>query len=157
MKKTLLVILLTILGIVGFLRFQMEQAKKPSKSKLNYAHEWVAQLAGCATLCDITNRFSYVVVSEQDDKTGHIPNHIGDLVLRSFSNGDWMVLHACDSHTDPNGGIMVTKDNRGAIRIFYGHVCGHETIFGANLEKAYRRFSGPSFDRREVFLEETKK
>ena len=45
-----------------------------------------------------------------------------------FPNGEWVVGVATDSHAlfaeYTGGGTVVTKDSRGRVRCFFGHVCG---------------------------------
>ena len=43
---------------------------------------------------------------------------------RSLANGDWILVVSSNSHGNPWGGTVVTKDNHGLVRAFYGHVCG---------------------------------
>ncbi len=42
----------------------------------------------------------------------------------AFSNGEWVVGVAHDSHSFLGGGVLVVRDSRGATRAFRGHVCG---------------------------------
>ena len=42
----------------------------------------------------------------------------------TFSNGEWVVGVAHDSHSFLGGGVLVVRDSRGATRAFRGHVCG---------------------------------
>jgi hypothetical protein len=45
-----------------------------------------------------------------------------------FPNGEWVMGIARDSHAPMSryrgGGTVVTKDSRGRVRCFFGHVCG---------------------------------
>jgi hypothetical protein len=43
---------------------------------------------------------------------------------REFENGEWILLVSDNSHGDPWGGTVVTKDSKGEVKTFYGHVCG---------------------------------
>ncbi len=58
--------------------------------------------------------------------------------VREFTNGDWLVWVSDNSHGNPWGGTVVTKDNRSGVRAFYGHVCGRAFVHGDTLEDAYR-------------------
>jgi hypothetical protein len=52
-------------------------------------------------------------------------------------------LVSANSHGNPWGGTVVTKDSDGQVRTFYGHVCGHADIGmeTKSLADVYRRFS----------------
>lgn len=43
---------------------------------------------------------------------------------RAFADGEWIFGICRDSHASPWGGTIVTRDSRGEIRSFFGHVCG---------------------------------
>jgi hypothetical protein len=58
--------------------------------------------------------------------------------VREFTNGDWLVWVSDNSHANPWGGTVVTRDNRNAVRAFYGHVCGRTFVHGDSLTEAYR-------------------
>jgi len=45
---------------------------------------------------------------------------------KRFPNGDWIFGLCRDSHglLHRGGGTIVVRDSRGAVRAFFGHVCG---------------------------------
>src|SRR5262245_31672003 len=51
---------------------------------------------------------------------------------RRFANGEWVFGLCRDSHgrLHPGGGTVVVKDSRGAVRAFFGHVCGPRGLEG---------------------------
>jgi hypothetical protein len=49
-----------------------------------------------------------------------------DWAAFKFPNGEWVFGRGIDSHgIGPGEGTVVLKDSRGRVRIFFGHVCGH--------------------------------
>jgi hypothetical protein len=63
---------------------------------------------------------------------------------RTFPNGEWIFLVSANSHRNPWGGTVVTKDSHGQVHTFFGHVCGHADtgMETKSLADVYRRFSG---------------
>jgi hypothetical protein len=51
---------------------------------------------------------------------------------RRFDNGEWAFGFCQDSHRQlrftSSGGTLVVKDSRGAVRAFFGHVCGPQFL-----------------------------
>ena len=51
---------------------------------------------------------------------------------RRFKNGEWAYGFCHDSHFQfrfsDHGGTLVVKDSRGAVRAFFGHVCGPQFL-----------------------------
>ena len=50
---------------------------------------------------------------------------------------------------DPGGGTLVIKDSRGAVRVYFGHVCGPDRLNFmcqqcAGLDEFYGRFASTS-------------
>ncbi len=84
-----------------------------------YARKWSARLAEVSSSQQARERY---------DQAG----------VREFTNGDWLVWVSDNSHGNPWGGTVVTRDNRGVVRAFYGHVCGRAFVHGDTLEDAYR-------------------
>jgi hypothetical protein len=104
------------------------------KGSVSYARRWKQRLDACRTLNDVTNRFECLDVTGQSigcSTTGNM------LVLLTFTNGDWIVMRNANSHYDPWGGTVVTHDNTGTTRVFFGHVCGGETLSGLSLQEVY--------------------
>ncbi len=118
-----------------------------------YAREWVQRLAVCQTLSDVTNRFECLDVTGKDGRIGwdHSANK---LTLLTFTNAGWMVLRTLNSHGHIRGGTLITRDSTGATRVFFGHVCGSETLEGNTLAEAYSNLlSTGVFNRKEVAFE----
>lgn len=70
----------------------------------------------------------------------------------TFSNGDWLIGRAQDSHGmwRRGGGTVVIRDSRGATRVFFGHVCGSGFLswgFGehVDLDSFYGRVTENGF------------
>jgi hypothetical protein len=51
---------------------------------------------------------------------------------KRFADGDWVFGLCQNSHglLQPGGGTLVVKDSRGAVRAFFGHVCGQQALEG---------------------------
>lgn len=47
-----------------------------------------------------------------------------EVVGKRFRDGRWAFGVSLDSHGSPDGGTIVLKDSTGAVRAFFGHVCG---------------------------------
>lgn len=47
-----------------------------------------------------------------------------DVTSKRFADGSWVFGICEDSHKSIWGGTIVVKDSRGALRAFFGHVCG---------------------------------
>ncbi|UCC22296.1 MAG: hypothetical protein JSW23_10970 [Planctomycetota bacterium] len=58
-----------------------------------------------------------------------------------FPNGEWLFWVSADSHGNPFGGTIVTRDSRGDINAFFGHVCGGAALRGASLDEVYEYLS----------------
>jgi hypothetical protein len=48
--------------------------------------------------------------------------------IKRFDDGSWIFGVGEDSHRDPDGGTIVVKDSGGAVRAFFGHVCGPDML-----------------------------
>ncbi len=51
-----------------------------------------------------------------------------EIDYRQFENGEWVIGVCSDSHNNPWGGTVVTKDSNGTVKSFFGHVCGSHII-----------------------------
>lgn len=109
-----------------------------------YARKWKQRFDACSTLTDITNRFEYLDVTGQN-----IGASSSRLTLLTFSNKDWLVMRCANSHGKPWGGTLVTRDNTGKTRVFFGHVCGSATLRGNSLNEAYSNLTSYA---KEIFL-----
>ncbi len=122
------------------------------KGSRAYASQWVERLAVCRTLADVTNRFECLDVTGKDGRIGW-DNAGNRLTLLTFPNGGWMVLRTLNSHGHIQGGTLITHDSTGTNRVFFGHVCGSETLKGNTMTEAYSNLlSIGTFNRKEVFL-----
>ena len=68
---------------------------------------------------------------------------ITEALLYDFPNGDWLAIAYASSHNTWGGGTVVTLDNKGDIRVFFGHVCGRPFVFGESLEELYAALMDP--------------
>jgi len=122
-----------------------------------YARRWKAQLSKCNSLDDVKQQFNCGrnQLSPDGSRT-YIkdPNAIHKdrtwALLYKFPDGDWMAIAYANSHGARGGGTVVTKDSNEAIRIFFGHVCGHPFAFGESLNEIYSYFETSYW--REIFL-----
>jgi len=124
-----------------------------------YARRWKAQLATCNSLDDVRQQFNCGRYrSNPGGSFTYIrdPNTISKgrtwALLYEFPNGDWMAITYASSHGARGGGTVVTRDNKGAIRIFFGHVCGKPFAHGESLNEVYSDFHHSSW--KEIFLNE---
>lgn len=131
----------------------------PGISKGSYicAKLWRARLAACNSLDDARKRFncarweatgkgSYVFIPDPNTRRdGHTW-----ALLYEFPNGDWLAMAYRSSHNTWGGGTVVTRDNAGHIRVFFGHVCGQPQAFGESLEEVYASLVNPPFPLKEV-------
>lgn len=118
------------------------------KGNMRYARKWKQRLDRCVTLADVTNNFQCLDVTGRNIGW----STTGDrLILLTFTNGNWIVLRCANSHENPWGGTLVTRDSTGKTRVFFGHVCGAETLRGNSFDEAYSNLIS-HMDRREVFI-----
>lgn len=54
-----------------------------------------------------------------------------------FPNGEWIFWICANSHGNPWGGTIVTRDSRGITKAFFGHVCGFAVLRGESLDEVY--------------------
>jgi len=121
-----------------------------------YARRWKAQLTKCSSLDDVRQQFNCGRWSNPGGSHAYIrdPNTIRKgrtwALLYEFPNGDWLAIAYANSHGARGCGTVVTRDSKGAIRIFFGHVCGQPFAFGDSLNEVYSYFQGSSW--KEIFL-----
>lgn len=116
-----------------------------------YAYTWVSAFSKYKTLDEITNNFECLDVTGQP-RGGWYHTINQRITLLTFTNGDWLVLHALNSCGYMNGGTLITRDNKDVIRVFFGHVAGGETLYGETLNEAYSNLL--INDRREIPLDQ---
>ena len=66
-----------------------------------------------------------------------------EVVAKRFEDGRWVFGVCRDSHAYRDGGTVVVKDSTGAVRAFFGHVCGGSYLASSlrdakSLEEFYR-------------------
>ena len=133
----------------------------PSLGTGSYKHAklWKDKLSTCNSLDDVRQQFncgryranpggSYTYIRD--------PNTVKDgntwALLYDFPNSDWIAMAYASSHNTWGGGTVVTRDNTGNIRVFFGHVCGRPFSRGESLEEIYATLNGSDWN--EVSLEE---
>lgn len=117
-----------------------------------HARLWRDKLAACNSLDDVRSQFncgSYRV------NPGGSRTHVRDpdtirkgntwALLYDLPDGDWLAIAYASSHNTWGGGTVVTRDNTGNIRVFFGHVCGRPSARGKSLEELYAWFRGPEW------------
>jgi hypothetical protein len=133
----------------------------PSLGKGSYRHArlWRDKLAACDSLDDVRRQFNCGRwQGTPHEGYTHIPdpNTLRDgntwALLYDFPDGDWLAMAYADSHNTWGGGTVVTRDNTGRIRVFFGHVCGRPFAEGESLEEVYAYLARPPFPLKEVSL-----
>jgi hypothetical protein len=69
---------------------------------------------------------------------------------RRYPDGSWICGVSEDSHASPDGGTIILKDSSGAIKVFFGHVCGPDMLQelatrSSSLTEFYYTLSQSSF------------
>ena len=144
-----------LLGAVGFffgIPLLCRVCGPPSLGTGSYKHArlWREKLATCDSLDDVRRQFrcgKYRDLSGGSYQYVEDPNANKDGIARAlvyeFRNGDWLAMAYASSHNTWGGGTVVTRDNRGDIRVFFGHVCGDPFVPGESLEEVYAAFADP--------------
>lgn len=148
----LLLVLAFFLGVprlarVGGLRSGSEE----------YAREWKAQLLACQSLDEVKQHFNcFIIEGRADGAVMWVP--VTETVkgrpralLKSFPDGRWIACAHADSHSEPGGGTIVSRDSTGEIHVFFGHVWGNLSVRGETPEEFYRRLRSYN-GVQEVFL-----
>jgi hypothetical protein len=116
MKKRNILITFPILAILAVII--LPGLLPMGTGSLSYAKRWHARLQDVSSVHEGTNTYSK---------------------LRSISltNGQWLAWVDQNSHCNPFGGTVVTRDSDGDTRVFVGHVCGISRMHGEDLEQVY--------------------
>lgn len=150
-----LVVIAILLAAVGFffgIPLLVRVTGPPGLSFGSYEHAilWRDKLATCRSLDDVRQQFrcgryqtmpggSYRYVEDPNtNKEG-----ITEALLYDFANGDWLAIAYANSHNTWGGGTVVTRDNKGDIHVFFGHVCGKPFVLGESLEEVYAALMDP--------------
>jgi hypothetical protein len=124
-----------------------------------HARKWRTQLLACHSLEEVKQYFNCFVI-EGTAGGGGTTVRVTETVkgrpralLKSFPDGRWIVCAHADSHGEPGGGTIVSRDSSGEVHMFFGHVCGNLYARGETLEEFYIDLRG--YDRvKEVFLKQ---
>jgi hypothetical protein len=122
-----------------------------------YAREWKARLLACHSLDEVKQHFNCFVIESRPEGSVQMVRVTETVkgrpsaLLTSFPDGRWIACAHADSHSEPGGGTIVSRDSSGEVHVFSGHVCGHVTVRGETLEEFYARLRGYN-DVKEVFL-----
>jgi len=122
-----------------------------------HARKWKTQLLACQSLDDVKQHFNCFVVQQNPGGSSQIVRVTESLqerpsaLLKSFPDGRWIACAHADSHSQPGGGTIVSRDSSGEIHVFFGHVCRHVVAYGETLEEFYTCLRGYN-DVKEVFL-----
>ncbi len=123
-----------------------------------YARQWREQLLACHSLDEVKQHFNCFVMEWDTDGGGQRVAVTETVVgrplalLKSFPDGRWIACAHADSHCEPGGGTIVSRDSSGEIHIFFCHVCGHVYAKGETLEEFYTSLRSYPFRPKEVFL-----
>ena len=122
-----------------------------------YARKWKTQLLACHSLDEVKRHFNCFVIESTPDGALR-RREVSDVVsgqpralLKNFPDGQWIACAHADSHSEPGGGTIVSRDSSGEVHVFFGHVCGHLWAQGDMLEEFYRSLRSYN-GVKEVFL-----
>jgi len=93
----LFVILILLMFIISFLPM--------GSGSESYANKWSQNFVSIKNINQATKKYPY-------------------LDYKEFETGEWIIGISSNSHHNPWGGTIVTKDSNGIIKSFFGHVCG---------------------------------
>ena len=108
-----------------------------------YARKWRSQLLACQSLDDVEQHFNCIEFVPTGDGSAHMVHVTADVAGRpralidSFPDGKWIACAYADSHSEPGGGTVVSRDSDGEVHVFFGHVCGRPHAWGNTLEEFY--------------------
>jgi hypothetical protein len=158
MKKFLRwTVAVALLLVFVHLSFMWLRPRGMGAGSYEYARQWRRQLLACQSLEDVKQHFNCFVM-EWSAGGGGTRVEVTETVagrphalLKSFPDGRWIACAHADSHGEPGGGTIVSRDSSGEIHIFFGHVCGRLYARGETLEEFYASLRG-YFNIKEVFL-----
>jgi len=161
-----LVSLALSLGCVYLFVMPHKKAEAPAKEipgagSYEHARQWRRQLLACNSLDEVKQRFNCFTI-DQSGAGGHSIAQVSGTtrrppraLVKSFADGRWIACVYADSHGEPGGGTVVTRDSRGEVHVFFGHVWGDLFAEGDTLEEFSNDVRGYS-DMREVSLDDAK-
>ena len=121
-----------------------------------YARKWKTQLLACHSLDEVKQHFNCFVIeprpSSQIIRVTETIKGRPSALLKSFPDGRWIACAHADSHSEPGGGTIVSRDSSGEVHVFFGHVCGHVVVSGETLQEFHACLRSYN-DVKEVFLE----
>jgi len=124
-----------------------------------HARQWKTQLLACHSLDEVKQHFNCFVMEWSAGGAGTrvaVTETVAgrpQALLKSFTDGRWIACAHADSHSEPGGGTIVSRDSSGEVHVFFGHVCGHLYARGETLEEFYTYLRG--YDNvKEVFLKQ---
>ena len=156
-RKAKLTTIATLLGVLGVFCVMPRSCGlfgPPSLGigSLKHAKLWKEKLAVCDSLDDVRKKFN---CGRYEGTFGGSHTFIRDpntykedntwAILYEFPNGDWLAMAYANSHNTWGGGTVVTRDNKGVIRVFFGHVCGRPFVYEESLEETYAYFSNSNW------------
>ena len=122
-----------------------------------YARQWRTQLLACNSLDEVKQHFNCLIF-ERSPGGGGTKIRVTETVtgrpsalLKDFPDGRWIACAHADSHSEPGGGTIVSRDSSGEVHVFFGHVCGNVIAYGDTLDEFYRSLRGYN-GVKEVFL-----
>lgn len=97
-----------------------------------HAPQWRIPLLACHSLEEVQQHFNCFVIEEWLGGGGGTRVQVTEVVTgrpqalwKSFPDGRWIACAHADSHGEPGGGTIVSRDSTGEVQVLFGHVCGH--------------------------------
>jgi hypothetical protein len=161
---------LLAVGIISAIAFAFLHAAPPriprgfryKEGSLRHARLWREMLLDCNSPADVRDRFNCVKNSIDSDgrytsvrESETFEKDKPWALLYEFGNGNWMAVAFANSHSnDPARGTVVARDSNGAVRVYFGHVCGQPDTFGDSIAEIYSEFSLRSRTWKEIPISE---
>jgi hypothetical protein len=117
-RKTVSFILLIIVCLIAIWILFPRTLLPMGTGSERYAEKWTKRFQGLNSIAEARAEFSNIAAQE-------------------FPDGEWIFWVCSDSHGNPWGGTIVTRDGRGITKAFYGHVCGFAILHGESLDEVY--------------------
>lgn len=117
-RKTVNLILLIIVFLIAICILCPELLLPMGAGSEYYAEKWTKRFQTLNSVAEAKAKYSNVAA-------------------REFPNGEWIFWVSSNSHGNPWGGTIVTRDSRGITKAFFGHVCGFAVLQGESLDEVY--------------------